>query len=119
MIKIAAICGMGLGSGLLVKMGVERVLKRSGVDEREFLVEVGDISTAKSMGPDLLFTSTEFGPRLRESQSAPVVEVHISNIHAREEFRHNTLTGAVCVGVITGFGLEGYRLAVEHLLQRT
>ena len=76
MIKIAAICGMGLGSGLLVKMGVERVLKRSGVDEREFTVEVGDISTAKSMWPDLFVTSTEFGPRLRESQSAPVVEVH-------------------------------------------
>ena len=48
----------------------------------------------------------------------PVVEVHISNIHAREEFRHNTLTGAVCAGVITGFGLEGYRLAVLHLMHR-
>ncbi|MEO8589656.1 MAG: type II 3-dehydroquinate dehydratase [Flavobacteriales bacterium] len=49
----------------------------------------------------------------------PVVEVHISNIHGREEFRRHTLTGGVCVGVITGFGLEGYRLAVDHLLQRT
>ena len=58
---------------------------------------------------------------LRDSISVlkiPVVEVHISNIHAREEFRHNTLTGAVCAGVITGFGLEGYRLALEHLLHR-
>lgn len=48
----------------------------------------------------------------------PVVEVHISNIHGREEFRRHTMTGAVCAGVITGFGLEGYRLAVQHLLQR-
>ena len=49
----------------------------------------------------------------------PVVEVHISNIHAREEFRNNTLTGAGCAGVITGFGLEGYALAIQHLLQST
>jgi 3-dehydroquinate dehydratase-2 len=47
----------------------------------------------------------------------PVVEVHISNIHTREEFRHRTITGAVCEGVISGFGLDGYRMAVEHLLR--
>lgn len=48
----------------------------------------------------------------------PVVEVHISNIHGREEFRRHTLTGAVCAGVISGLGLDGYRLAVDHLLRR-
>lgn len=48
----------------------------------------------------------------------PVVEVHISNIHAREEFRERSITGAKCAGVITGFGLEGYRMAIDHLLHR-
>jgi len=75
-IKIAAICGMGLGSGLLVKMGVERVLKRNGYIETQFNIEVGDISTAKSIWPDVFVTSTEFGARLKEQDEAPVVEVH-------------------------------------------
>ena len=48
----------------------------------------------------------------------PVVEVHISNIYAREAFRHMSLTGKNCIGVLTGFGMDGYRLAVEHLLGR-
>lgn len=48
----------------------------------------------------------------------PVVEVHISNIHAREEFRERSITGARCAGVITGFGPEGYRLAILYLLGR-
>jgi len=46
----------------------------------------------------------------------PVVEVHISNIYAREEFRHTSLTGKNCKGVLTGFGMNGYRLAIESLL---
>lgn len=46
----------------------------------------------------------------------PVVEVHISNIYAREEFRHVSLTGKNCKGVLTGFGMDGYRLAIESLL---
>ena len=48
--------------------------------------------------------------------NTPVVEVHISNIYAREEFRHVSLTGKNCKGVLTGFGLDGYRLAIESLL---
>jgi len=48
--------------------------------------------------------------------NTPVVEVHISNIYAREEFRHVSLTGKNCKGVLTGFGLDGYRLAIKSLL---
>jgi 3-dehydroquinate dehydratase-2 len=47
---------------------------------------------------------------------APVVEVHISNVHARESFRHQSMLSAVCLGVIAGFGLHSYRLAVEAIL---
>ena len=52
---------------------------------------------------------------------APLVEVHISNIHAREEFRHHSVVSAVATGVICGLGVDGYRLAlahVAHVLQR-
>lgn len=48
--------------------------------------------------------------------TAPVVEVHISNVHSREEFRHRSMISAACKGVILGFGLDSYRLALEALL---
>jgi 3-dehydroquinate dehydratase-2 len=46
---------------------------------------------------------------------APVVEVHISNVHAREEFRRHSMLSAVCLGVIAGFGLDSYRLALNAI----
>ncbi len=45
----------------------------------------------------------------------PVIEVHISNVHTREEFRHRSMISAACRGVICGFGLDSYRLAVDAL----
>jgi 3-dehydroquinate dehydratase II len=51
------------------------------------------------------------------SVSARVIEVHISNIHAREEFRRITIVGGACEAVISGFGVRGYEIAVEHLIK--
>ena len=48
----------------------------------------------------------------------PVVEVHISNVYAREEYRHKSLITSKCAGMITGFGLEGYALAMMWLINR-
>lgn len=49
--------------------------------------------------------------------SLPIVEVHISNIHARESYRHQSYSGAKCKGIITGLGLKGYELAIRYLIE--
>jgi len=49
----------------------------------------------------------------------PVAEVHISNVYAREEFRHKSLSTSKCVGMITGFGMEGYAMAIEYLTKKS
>lgn len=51
------------------------------------------------------------------SLHCPVIEVHISNVHKREEFRHKSMISCACLGVIAGFGLDSYRLAVEGILK--
>ena len=51
-----------------------------------------------------------------KSIAAPVVEVHISNVHRREEFRRHSMISPACAGVICGFGLDSYRLALEALI---
>ena len=50
--------------------------------------------------------------------TSPVVEVHISNVFAREEFRHHSLITSKCAGLITGFGLQSYALAMIYLMNR-
>jgi 3-dehydroquinate dehydratase-2 len=48
--------------------------------------------------------------------NTPVIEVHISNVYKREDFRHHSMLAASCKGVIAGFGMDSYRLAVENLI---
>ena len=47
----------------------------------------------------------------------PVIEVHISNVHKREEFRHKSMISCACIGVICGFGMDSYRLAIESFIK--
>ncbi len=49
----------------------------------------------------------------------PVIEVHISNVYAREEFRHKSLITSKCIGLITGFGMDGYAMAIQHLVAKS
>lgn len=51
------------------------------------------------------------------SLRCPVIEVHISNVHTREEFRHKSLISSACRGIICGFGLDSYRLALSALAE--
>ena len=60
-------------------------------------------------------TSVALGDAL-SAVTAPAVEVHISNVHARESFRHHSYLSAKCKGVIVGLGLMGYELAIRYLI---
>ena len=62
-------------------------------------------------------TSVAIGDAIAAVKS-PVVEVHISNVYKREEFRHQSMLARNCKGVIAGFGLDSYRLAIESLLAK-
>lgn len=84
----------------------------------DYLQEIGDRSDGIILNAGALaHYSLAIADALR-SVSAPVVEVHISNLATRETYRHQTVLTASCLGMIEGFGLDGYRLALAHLVAR-
>lgn len=81
----------------------------------DFLEQHGPTSDGVLINPGAL---THYGLSLRDALAAlsvPIVEVHLSNIHAREEFRRRSVTAEVARGVITGFGWQSYLLGLEAL----
>ena len=83
------------------------------------------IHAAKSAGVDAIVINpgglTHTSVALRDALSSvaiPFVEVHISNIHQREEFRHISYLSSIAVGVICGVGIEGYRFAIDFALKK-
>ncbi|MGI9607736.1 MAG: type II 3-dehydroquinate dehydratase [Acidimicrobiales bacterium] len=80
------------------------------------------LHTARSTVDGVVFNPgafTHYSYALRDAIAAtelPVVETHLSNVHAREEFRHRTVLAAVCLGVVAGFGRDSYRLAFDALM---
>ena len=84
---------------------------------------VDALHNARSLADGVVFNPgayTHTSIALRDAISSielPVVETHLSNVHAREEFRHTSMLSAVCLGVVGGFGRHSYALALEGIIR--
>ncbi|HLO63898.1 MAG TPA: type II 3-dehydroquinate dehydratase [Azonexus sp.] len=113
-----------------IDMALARMAERAGVDLESFqsnhegaLIE--RIHAAREQGVRAIIINpaayTHTSVALRDALAGvaiPFVEVHLSNVHAREPFRHHSYFSDLAIGVICGLGHEGYRLALEYLLNK-
>ncbi len=88
MVKILAVCGMGLGSGLMLRMTIERVLKKRGIPESKFDLEVTDINSANQPGVDVFVTTPEFAQSIKGRPNNIIV---IKNIFDEEEMEKSLM----------------------------
>ena len=109
LVKLCEETGAGLGQEVQVRQtDAEHVLIG-------WLHEAADSQAAVVLNPGAW---SHYSYAIRDACAllrAPLIEVHLSNIHAREEFRHHSVVSAVATGVICGLGVDGYRLALQHL----
>jgi len=107
--------------GLAVEKGVELAFFQSNVEG----ALIDKIYEAEDVGLDgIVFNPgafTHYSIALRDAVASiqvPVIEIHISNIHSRESFRQTSVIAPVCVGQLSGFGTDGYALAIQAFLLR-
>lgn len=84
-IEILAVCGHGVGSGVLAKMTVERALKKAGIAERDYHVEIADIGTSKRADIDIYVTTHEFGASIEQWKKDRQRLVVVKNLFSDKE----------------------------------
>ena len=102
---------------------VEREVEISDVQSNAEGALIDALHEARTRADGVIFNPgayTHYSIALRDaiaSIDVPVVETHLSNVHARETFRHNSVVTGVCIGVIAGFGVDSYLLALDALVR--
>jgi 3-dehydroquinate dehydratase II len=103
-----------------VELGLDVEVRQTDAEHEmlAFLHQAADEGAAVVLNPAAW---THYSVAVRDACAmlrGPLVEVHLSNVHAREEFRRHSLISPVATGVIAGLGIDGYRLALQHLAAR-